>query len=530
MARLGQHLISQGLITSEQLDEALQHQALYGARLGTNLVDLSMISMSELAQQLSSFHRAPLPPREWVTKPHREAVKTCNRGLVERLRFVPMRLEGKTLHTAVLDPNDPGTLDDLRFATSCRVKAYVLPELAMHDLLARLWNVPRGIRPVDVDGAQERLDAARQGGVDPQAGSNPLQDPRELDLSSWEHNQPAGPQKPATKPQPATRASTLGRPQHRSAGRRAAGARPRRQQTAPVAAPVKPSGSPAPVPAVSTSTVPEPPHGRADPPPATGPVETVSVPPVSTLDRSKQLAAVMRGGMRGRATAPEVQVTQSNLQQAAPISAPVTEGTSAPPVSNLATQLASIVPDPMPEENALPEPPREPTPTPRPEPMQPTDLGVLEAKLVNAETRDELIEAAMDIACHFAPRAALFVVHQGTIQGAQCRIFGSPHQIDGILFPVESDSMLARVAASGGDDRVSPSERAFDKRLLAMLGESTPEDAGVFAVSIKKRVVNVLYVDQVTTKVPATTYAATAALAESMAQAYEALILRRKGG
>ena len=27
-----------------QLDEALQHQALYGARLGTNLVDLSMIS------------------------------------------------------------------------------------------------------------------------------------------------------------------------------------------------------------------------------------------------------------------------------------------------------------------------------------------------------------------------------------------------------------------------------------------------------------------------------------------------------
>ena len=79
-------------------------------------------------------------------------------------------------------------------------------------------------------------------------------------------------------------------------------------------------------------------------------------------------------------------------------------------------------------------------------------------------------------------------------------------------------------------DRVSPSERAFDKRLLAMLGESTPEDAGVFAVSIKKRVVNVLYVDQVTTKVPATTYAATAALAESMAQAYEALILRRKGG
>ena len=63
MARLGQYLIRQGLITAEQLDEALQHQALYGARLGTNLVDLAFVTLSELAQQLSTFHRAPLPPR-----------------------------------------------------------------------------------------------------------------------------------------------------------------------------------------------------------------------------------------------------------------------------------------------------------------------------------------------------------------------------------------------------------------------------------------------------------------------------------
>src|SRR5262249_10482029 len=122
MSRFAQYLIKRGLLSSEQVEEALQHQAVYGARLGTNLVELGLLDMERLAECLSEFHRVPLPPRPWLERPRRAALKRVTRPLVERIRFIPLRLDNNLLHAAVMDPNDPGVLDDLRFATGCRIQ------------------------------------------------------------------------------------------------------------------------------------------------------------------------------------------------------------------------------------------------------------------------------------------------------------------------------------------------------------------------------------------------------------------------
>lgn len=157
MSRFAQFLLKKQLLMPEQLEQALQHQAVYGARLGTNLVELRILTVERLAECLAEFHRIPLPPRAWIERPKRNAIEKVTRPLVERIRFIPMRLENNNiLHAAVLDPNDPVTLDDLRFATGCKIQPYVLPEIWMHDWLFTLFKLPRGIRHIDPDAENDR--------------------------------------------------------------------------------------------------------------------------------------------------------------------------------------------------------------------------------------------------------------------------------------------------------------------------------------------------------------------------------------
>ena len=127
MSRFGQYLCKRGLLTREQLQEAQEHQTVYGARLGTNLVELRLIAPERLAECLAEFHQVALPPRAWLERPGKAAIKRVTRPLVERIRFIPLRFVDKLLHVAVMDPNDPGVLDNLRFATGCRIKPYAIP-------------------------------------------------------------------------------------------------------------------------------------------------------------------------------------------------------------------------------------------------------------------------------------------------------------------------------------------------------------------------------------------------------------------
>jgi hypothetical protein len=88
MPLLGQYLKKRGLVSDEQLEEALGHQAVHGARLGTNLVELGFVSIEALAESLSRLHKVPMPSRSWLEKPQRAAVQRVTRPLVERIRFI----------------------------------------------------------------------------------------------------------------------------------------------------------------------------------------------------------------------------------------------------------------------------------------------------------------------------------------------------------------------------------------------------------------------------------------------------------
>src|ERR1044071_9613606 len=59
MPRLGEHLVAAGLLTAEQVEQALRAQVMWGGRLGTNLVELHFLELAPLSKALGRQHHLP---------------------------------------------------------------------------------------------------------------------------------------------------------------------------------------------------------------------------------------------------------------------------------------------------------------------------------------------------------------------------------------------------------------------------------------------------------------------------------------
>jgi MshEN domain len=137
---LARVLRDRGIITESQLQEAIQHQVLYGGRLGTNLHELGFITEERLREALSRAHGVPtveVDPREISP----EVLALVPRALAARSKVFPYRLRGKTLFLLMVDPNDHGTVARIGYSREYIVKPLVVPEFRMVQLLSDYYGV-----------------------------------------------------------------------------------------------------------------------------------------------------------------------------------------------------------------------------------------------------------------------------------------------------------------------------------------------------------------------------------------------------
>ncbi len=105
MARLGEHLIAAKLLTPEQLELALRAQVMWGARIGTNLVELGAVDLDAIAEALSHQHRIPAAFARHFEKADRGIQRRLPAELAERHAAVPlMRVKIGKIVIAVIDP------------------------------------------------------------------------------------------------------------------------------------------------------------------------------------------------------------------------------------------------------------------------------------------------------------------------------------------------------------------------------------------------------------------------------------------
>jgi hypothetical protein len=158
--------------------------------------------------------------------------------------------------------------------------------------------------------------------------------------------------------------------------------------------------------------------------------------------------------------------------------------------------------------------------------VEPGDPAAFEARILAAADRDSVAAEALRLARRFAPAAALLVVRGGVVAGFRGDGMAVPERIDGIMLPADADSAIARVAVSGRPFRGPVREAGLDRMVLRALGRADAREILVLPISLRGRVVNLLYADAA--PLAETSRAALAALCDVIAHAYGSLILSYK--
>lgn len=164
-AKLGTLLSEAGVITREQLEEALQAQVMFGGRIGTNLIELGFITEEFLAQFLSKQLRIPYCAAEDLQNISPEILAAMPRELAAKHRAVPVRLAGKHLWVAMVDPTTLSAVDEIAFATNLKVNSMIAPEVRVIEALERFYKIPKDQRYValsNVSGGMELTHSTRE--------------------------------------------------------------------------------------------------------------------------------------------------------------------------------------------------------------------------------------------------------------------------------------------------------------------------------------------------------------------------------
>ena len=140
VARLGEFLVQEGACTAAAVQEALQSQAIFGGRLGTNLLEQGALTEEALALALGRHTGAPALYGELSLDAH--ALRLIDRKVADRWDVVPFLVVERKLAVLARDPHDLRMLDEVAFAAGRAVHAFVVPE-------ARIWHALRAAYGLD---------------------------------------------------------------------------------------------------------------------------------------------------------------------------------------------------------------------------------------------------------------------------------------------------------------------------------------------------------------------------------------------
>lgn len=154
--RIGDLLVMNGLITVEQLQDALRVQSEKGGKLGSILVELGHISAKSLLEFLGKQHHVPGADLFQTTacKDYTSIVPT---RIITKYRVLPLNVEGRTIQLAMESPNELAAIHEVEFLTGRRVQPVIVPSYQM-DLALKCIEEKGGMAFTGVDMQQALQD------------------------------------------------------------------------------------------------------------------------------------------------------------------------------------------------------------------------------------------------------------------------------------------------------------------------------------------------------------------------------------
>jgi type IV pilus assembly protein PilB len=140
MAKLGEMLLREGLITQDQLQDALEtQQRMPNYLLGDILVRKGILQESELVDVIvrQTGHR-PVDLDKVELDPDLKLL--VPQGMAVECRCVPFKKNKSLLCVAMVDPEDTGAINRLSSATSCTIKPFVVGPSTLERAMKRLYG------------------------------------------------------------------------------------------------------------------------------------------------------------------------------------------------------------------------------------------------------------------------------------------------------------------------------------------------------------------------------------------------------
>ncbi|MFW6052975.1 MAG: PilT/PilU family type 4a pilus ATPase [Desulfosalsimonas sp.] len=135
--RLGELLVTGGLISQAQLDEALKRQSQVDEHLGSILLELGYLTMEQLLDFLSSQFGVPAVNLfDMDIDPGIAAMIAPER--IKEKKILPVSVTGGRLTLAMVDPGDLSTISELEFRLGKKIDPVVVPSFMMDNVIEAL--------------------------------------------------------------------------------------------------------------------------------------------------------------------------------------------------------------------------------------------------------------------------------------------------------------------------------------------------------------------------------------------------------
>lgn len=172
--RLGELLVSDNVLTQEDLETALQKQEQDGSSLGRIVIDMGLASEWEMAAALGKQLNVP-----FITLSHYEIdpqiLASIPPDIVRRYQIVPVDRTGDTLTVALSDPSNIFLLDELKLLTKCNIVPVISFESDIKEAIDRYYGDDEGsMDEMLKDLSDEEIETVHQNEVEEIGGEDDL--------------------------------------------------------------------------------------------------------------------------------------------------------------------------------------------------------------------------------------------------------------------------------------------------------------------------------------------------------------------
>ncbi|MDQ2746721.1 MAG: Flp pilus assembly complex ATPase component TadA, partial [Acidobacteriota bacterium] len=147
-SKLGEILVRENLISAQQLREALEYQRANGGRLGSNLVNLGIISDDVITAVLSRQYGVPSINLD-LFRIEEATIKLISQEVAQKYSVLPISKVGAILTLAMADPTNVFAMDDIKFMTGLNVEPVIASEASLQIAIGKYYSATNEIDVFD---------------------------------------------------------------------------------------------------------------------------------------------------------------------------------------------------------------------------------------------------------------------------------------------------------------------------------------------------------------------------------------------